>query len=54
MKEAIQILHEFGIMGIWGIIIFQVLDLVKILCVFGLIGYGIKKAWPSIQKLFDI
>jgi len=51
MEEAIVILKEFGAMGIWGIIIYQMLDIIKNLVIFSFIGYGLKKAWPTIKKI---
>ena len=42
-QETLQILNNFGVMGLWGVILYQVLDLVGILSVFTLIGFGIKK-----------
>ncbi len=32
MEEAMKVLSEFSVMGIWGIIIYQLLDTIKIIC----------------------
>lgn len=53
MEEAIKIMQEFGVMGIWGIIIYKVLDIAGTIVAFLLIGYGVKKAWPSIKKFLN-
>ena len=36
--------------GIWGIVIYQLLDITEVVVILLLIGFGIKKAWQTIEK----
>ena len=54
MEELITVLNNFGVMGLWGIVLYKVLDYIGIAFIFFIIGYGLKKAWPEIKKTMDI
>lgn len=45
MEEIIPIIREFGMMGLWGVILYKVLDTISTFLVLFAIGYGIKKGW---------
>ena len=51
--EILEVLRQFGVMGLWGIIVYQVIDMVEVVVVFWMIGYGIKKAYPSIKEIIS-
>ena len=51
-KEMLELLNQIGAMGIWGIVIYKVLDFAQLIGAFLVIGYGIKKAWPHIRESF--
>ena len=53
MDELTQVLNQFGVTALWGIIIYKVLDFAECVGIFLIIGYGIKKAWPSIKEMID-
>ncbi len=53
MEQAISILNQFGITAFWGLIVYKLLDLIQIVVVLLLIGYGLKKAAPFFLKLMD-
>ena len=53
MEATIQVLREFGVMGLWGVVIYKVISIFEVIAVFTLIGYGIKKAWPQIKEFID-
>jgi len=54
MEELIAVLNQFGVTALWGIILYEMLGLVKIVVIFGLGWYGLKKAWPSIKEILDL
>lgn len=53
MEELIQVVESFGVTGLWAIVLYKFLDFAEVVGVFLLIGYGIKKAWPTIKKLME-
>jgi len=44
-ESTILLLREFGIMGLWGLIFYEILTTLCTMSVFAFIGYGIRKAW---------
>ena len=52
-KEIAEILKEFGAIGLWGVVIYKVLNIVEVIVGFSLIGFGIKKAWPHIKRIME-
>ena len=53
MEDLAKILSDFGATGLWGIVLFKALECIELFGCFILIGWGIKKAWPAIQKVME-
>ena len=51
--EIAEILKEFGVVGLWGVVIYKLLNLVEVVVCFLLIGWGIKKAWPHLRDALN-
>ena len=52
MEELASILSRFGVTALWGVVLYKLLDFIEVIGILSLIGYGIKKAWPSIKAFF--
>ena len=50
MEELAAVLEQFGNNALWGVILYQVLEIVKILGCFTFAAYLLKKAWPAIKE----
>ena len=53
MDDLAKILSDFGTTGLWGIVLYKVLETIQIFGAFFLIAWLIKKAWPSIKKMLE-
>uniref|UniRef100_A0A6H1ZM73 Uncharacterized protein n=1 Tax=viral metagenome TaxID=1070528 RepID=A0A6H1ZM73_9ZZZZ len=51
MEELVKVINQFGVTALWGIVLYKLLEFAELMGVFLLIGYGIKKAWPSMKKI---
>ena len=47
--DVISILREFGAYGLWGVILYKVLNIVEVVVAFLLIGWGIKRALNAVK-----
>jgi hypothetical protein len=53
MEELTKILETFGTQALTGVIIYKLIEFLEIIVVFGMIGLGIKKAWPHFKKIME-
>ena len=63
MEELTNILSEFGATGLWAVVLYKGMGSIELFGAFGLgvwlgvadilIGWGIKKAWPSIKTIME-
>ena len=51
--DYIEVLQSFGVMGLWGVILYKLLGILEGLAIFLLTGWGIKKGWPHFKKIFE-
>ena len=47
-QEIINILNNFGVMGLWGIVLYKIMDLLEVIAFFMFLYWGIKKMLPHI------
>ena len=49
----LEIIKQLGAEGMWAIIIYKGLDIIEVVVVFLMIGFGLYKAWPAIKKAME-
>ena len=54
MEELAAVLNQFGETALWGIVLYKLLEFVEIISILMFVGYGIKKAWPSLKETLSI
>ena len=50
MDELREVLQQFGSTGLWGVVIYKGFETIQLFGSLFLVGWGIKKAWPSVKK----
>ena len=53
MEELVKVLSEFGATGLWAVVLYKGIETLQLFGAFILIGWGIKKAWPTIKKAME-
>ncbi len=53
MEELAAVLSNFGVMGLWGVVLYKVLDFLEFVGAFFILYYVAKKCGPKVIKLIQ-
>jgi hypothetical protein len=49
MDSMIAVMREFGVYGLWGVIVYKILNIFEVAIAFLLIGWGVRLAYRELK-----